>query len=252
MASKASRPGRRLIAFAVVIAALYGGVALGGQWSPKLGLDLQGGTSITLEATTPNGQAPAADKLQEARGIIDQRVNGSGVTEATVTTEGNRNIIVEIPGHKRGDLVDTVKQTAQLRFRLVAAAAPGRPQPKPSASPSASTSPSGTASPAAKGTAKPKVKPAQPTATPKGRALSQGLVAADKNKKPAAKPSGTPSVPPTATPQTAPQTPSQPAPVTQPLQWVDNPGSAWLKKFAAYTCPKPGQKVAPTVDDKDK
>ncbi|MGZ4470280.1 MAG: protein translocase subunit SecD, partial [Nocardioidaceae bacterium] len=60
MASKAARPGRRLIIFGVVIAALYGAVALGGNWAPKLGLDLQGGTLITLQASTENGGAPPA------------------------------------------------------------------------------------------------------------------------------------------------------------------------------------------------
>ena len=135
MASKTARPGRRLIVFGLVVAALYGGVALSGEWKPKLGLDLQGGTRITLEARTENGQKPDAASLEEARGIIDQRVNGSGVAEAEVSTQGGQNIVVEVPGPPRGDLVDTVKQTAQLRFRLVALQAPGQPQASPSASP---------------------------------------------------------------------------------------------------------------------
>ena len=129
MATKASRPGRTLIVFGMVIAVLFGAVALGGSWKPKLGLDLQGGTRITLEASTETGDAVTPEKLEEAAGIIDSRVNGSGVSEAEVATQGDRNIIVEIPGQNRKDLVDTVKQTAQLRFRLVAAAAPGVPAP---------------------------------------------------------------------------------------------------------------------------
>jgi preprotein translocase subunit SecD len=261
VATKASRPGRRLIAFGVVIAALYGGVALGGQWKPKLGLDLQGGTSITLEASTATGERVTPDKLSEARGIIDQRVNGSGVAEATVTTQGSKNIVVEIPGKKRTDLVNTVKQTAQLRFRLVAAMAPGQPQPKPSASPSAAPSAKPTAKPTSKpkagaaSTAKPK---ASAKASPKGRALSGGLVAADKGKpsaKPSKKPGQNASAAPSATPQPStpatPQPPSQGAPVNQPLQWMDNPGEAWVKKFAAFTCPKSGTSAAPVLDNKD-
>ncbi len=141
MASKTARPGRRLIAFALVVAALYGGVALSGEWKPKLGLDLQGGQRITLEATTDNGEKPSAASLEEARGIIDQRVNGTGVTEAEVSTQGGRNIVVEVPGQNPQNLVDTVKQTAQLRFRLVAAVGSGQPQPTASPSPSASPSP---------------------------------------------------------------------------------------------------------------
>jgi preprotein translocase subunit SecD len=115
-------------------------VALGGDWKPKLGLDLQGGTRITLEASTASGEEITPEKLEEARGIIDQRVNGQGVAEAEVAVQGDRNIVVEIPGQKRKDLVESVQQTAQLRFRLVAAVAPGRaseqPKPEPSASPS--------------------------------------------------------------------------------------------------------------------
>ena len=91
-------------------------MALAGTWKPELGLDLQGGTRITLIA---KGN-PTADSLNEAAGIIDQRVNGSGVSEAEVTTQGNHFIVVEIPGQSRRDLVDTVKRQAQLRFRLVA------------------------------------------------------------------------------------------------------------------------------------
>ena len=56
MASKTAHPGRRLIIFGLIVAALYVGVALGGTWKPKLGLDLQGGTRITLQASTTNGQ----------------------------------------------------------------------------------------------------------------------------------------------------------------------------------------------------
>ena len=50
MARHAARPGRRLILFALVVLALFAGLSVAGQWQPKLGLDLQGGTRITLEA----------------------------------------------------------------------------------------------------------------------------------------------------------------------------------------------------------
>jgi preprotein translocase subunit SecD len=156
VARRQARPGRRLLLFGLAVLLLYGGVALGdhspttkgyqvgGEWKPKLGLDLQGGTRITLQASTAGGQNPTPANLQEARGIIDQRVNGTGVAEAEVGTQGNNNIVVEIPGKNRQDLVDAVSRTAQLRFRLVAAAAAGTPQaaatPSPGASGSASPS----------------------------------------------------------------------------------------------------------------
>ena len=135
MAKKQARPGRRLILFGLAVALLYGAVALGGNWAPKLGLDLQGGTRITLEASTEAGNDPTTANLEEARGIIDQRVNGSGVAESEVGTQGDNQVVVEIPGENRSDLVDAVKATAQLRFRLVAAVGSGSPQPTPTPSP---------------------------------------------------------------------------------------------------------------------
>jgi preprotein translocase subunit SecD len=254
VATKASRPGRTLIVFGLVIAALFGGVALGGTWKPTLGLDLRGGTRITLQAHTENGQPPPPEKLAEATSIIDQRVNSSGVTESEVSTQGNSNIIVEIPGQNRKDLVDTVKQTAQLRFRLVALAAPGRPQPKPTPSPAPSGSPSPNGSPSSQPSKSGSTQPSD-GASPRGRALSGGLVNADKaSGKPSKKPQASPS--PAASPSAAP-TPQQPqvtkagAPVSDPLQWMDNPGSTWLKKFSAYQCPKKTQSAAPVVDKTD-
>ncbi len=248
MATKASRSGRRLLVFALLTAALYGGVALSGDWTPKLGLDLQGGTRITLEASTATGEAITPEKLDEARSIIDQRVNGQGVAEAEVAVQGDRNIVVEIPGQNRKDLVDSVKQTAQLRFRLVAAVGQGRANPQPSASPSADVS----GSPSAQPKASKKAKPAA-SASPKGRAVSGGLVAMDKNKN-KNKASTAPS--PTAAPSAAPSPSTPPvsakgAPVDQPLQWMDNPGEEWLKKFAAYTCPTGKKAAAPVQDIKD-
>ncbi len=63
--------------------------------------------------------------LTEAAAIIDQRVNGSGVSETEVTTQGSNIIVVEIPGDTRRDLEETVKRQAQMRFRLVALTGPG-------------------------------------------------------------------------------------------------------------------------------
>lgn len=122
-----ARPRRTLTLFLAGIVVLYGLVALIGvtgdtkdasPWHPKLGLDLEGGTRITLEAKSSTGKVPK-DKLEQARDIIDQRVNATGVTEAEVTTEASNQIIIEIPGEKKANIVDQVGKTAQLRFRLV-------------------------------------------------------------------------------------------------------------------------------------
>ncbi len=120
-------PKRTLVLFLAAIIAMYGLVAIldvtgsksdESAWKPKLGLDLQGGTRITFEAKADSGSV-TPDKLSQARDIIDQRVNGTGVTEAEVTTQGGNQIIVEIPGQQRADIVDQVGKTAQLRFRLL-------------------------------------------------------------------------------------------------------------------------------------
>ena len=55
MAKKTPRPGRTLLIFGLAIVVLYGLAALGGTWKPRLGLDLEGGTRITLSAIEQGG-----------------------------------------------------------------------------------------------------------------------------------------------------------------------------------------------------
>ncbi|WP_121250994.1 protein translocase subunit SecD [Nocardioides ferulae] len=116
MAAKGYRPGRVLIFFFVGVILSYVLVAMNGVWKPQLGLDLQGGTRITLTATGDVTE----ENLEEAADIIDQRVNARGVSESEVTTQSGEYIVVEIPGQSRRDLLETVERQAQLRFRLVA------------------------------------------------------------------------------------------------------------------------------------
>ncbi len=157
------RPGRQLAALGLIFAVLYLLVFFGGsgglkdRLEPKLGLDLIGGTRMTLEAATEGGQAPPAASLERAREIIENRVNGLGVSEAEVVTEGNRNIVISLPGQNRN--LDEVGNAAELRFRKVLktadGGAPSSVQPVPTASPeptpSASPSPSAAVSPSAGG-----------------------------------------------------------------------------------------------------
>ena len=126
----------------LILAVLYALVFFtGSSRTPQLGLDLRGGTTVTLTARTPNGKAPAQEDLELARQIIEQRVNGLGVAEAEVVTEGNSNIVISVPGDN-GDQARELGQTAQLRFRPVItgpragrarrpAAAPPRRRPAP-------------------------------------------------------------------------------------------------------------------------
>ncbi|MFY1694449.1 MULTISPECIES: protein translocase subunit SecD [unclassified Solwaraspora] len=147
------RPGRQLAALGLIFAVLYLLVffaGASGSWQdrlePKLGLDLIGGTRVTLEATTEDGSAPPAASLEQARDIIENRVNSLGVSEAEVVTEGDRNIVVSLPGQNR-DLTE-IGNAAELRFRKVLKATDGGEPAQPQASPSPSEAAEGGESPA--------------------------------------------------------------------------------------------------------
>ena len=134
--ARRGRPGVVLTVLLLVIAGLYALMAATNSWTPKLGLDLQGGQTITLTATNPT---VPIDSLELAKNIIQQRVDGLGVGEASVAVSGDRNIVVSAPNVDRDDLVDLVGATAQLAFRpvLQVGAGTGPAVPDPSASPSA-------------------------------------------------------------------------------------------------------------------
>jgi preprotein translocase subunit SecD len=160
--------------------------------TPKLGLDLQGGASVILQPKT----TPKKSQLNTAVEIINRRVNGAGVAEAEVVTQGN-NIVVSLPGGNR-DSIKNLATTAQLRFREVLGnALPGNPRTAVSPAPSA---------PSVTTTVNPSAQPsASPSKKTSGRALSSGLLAA-------ATPSPTPT--PTPTP-TASASPSQDASIVR-------------------------------------
>jgi preprotein translocase subunit SecD len=113
------RPWRNLAIFAGIVAVLYSLVFFtgGGDPTPKLGIDLQGGTRVTLTARTVDGQPPSRESLDQARQIIEQRVNGIGVSGAEVVLDGN-NLIITVPG-ENGDQARSLGQTAKLYFRPV-------------------------------------------------------------------------------------------------------------------------------------
>src|ERR1700760_1465389 len=101
MARKSGRPRGPGSMFFLGLAIAYGLVALIGTWKPALGLDLRGGTQITL---TAQGNVTKGD-LQQAADIINNRVNGSGISEASVITQGNNEIVVQVPGSTKNSLV---------------------------------------------------------------------------------------------------------------------------------------------------
>lgn len=127
----AKHPVRVLIALLLALAALFGVMAWTKAWTPKLGLDLRGGTTITLTARTDDGGAPERDALEEARGIIQKRVDSLGVGESEVALSGDRQIVVSVPNVGEDELVQLVGQTAELRFRGVSLVMPAAPQTDP-------------------------------------------------------------------------------------------------------------------------
>ncbi|MEU6642903.1 protein translocase subunit SecD [Saccharomonospora sp. NPDC046836] len=118
------RPGRYLIFFVLIVVVLYALVFFTGnrQPTPKLGIDLQGGTRVTLTARTPDGSAPSREQLEQARQIIETRVNGIGVSGAEVLLDGS-NVVITVPGNE-GEQAKTLGRTAKLGFRQVIAAEP--------------------------------------------------------------------------------------------------------------------------------
>jgi len=85
--------------------------------SLRLGLDLQGGLKVLLAANPPEGQEFEAGSMETARRIVENRVNSLGLTEPVVQAQGERRIIVELPGIEDPEqAVETIKGTALLEF----------------------------------------------------------------------------------------------------------------------------------------
>ncbi|HFE66434.1 MAG TPA: protein translocase subunit SecD, partial [Chloroflexi bacterium] len=81
------------------------------------GLDLQGGLQVLLEADVPEDQPITREQMDTARQIIEQRVNALGVTEPLVQVEGDRRILIELPGiDNPQDAIDLIQETALLEF----------------------------------------------------------------------------------------------------------------------------------------
>ncbi|MBE8475254.1 protein translocase subunit SecD [Streptomyces justiciae] len=183
-ASAQSKPGRSLALILIAIVALTGGMFLSGHTTPRLGIDLAGGTSITLEAKADQGSAINKANMDTAVEIMNRRVNGLGVSEAEVQTQGDKNIIVNIPkGTNSKEARDQVGTTAKLYFRPVlaqeatgAAAPSASPSPSASGSSSASPSPSASKSGASGEKATSSSSPSA-SATTQGRAVTDALKA---------------------------------------------------------------------------
>ncbi|MEV7671324.1 protein translocase subunit SecD [Streptomyces sp. NPDC000963] len=227
-----SRPGRALALILIAMVALTGGMFWSGHTTPRLGIDLAGGTSITLKAKADPGQESAVNEtnMNTAVGIIERRVNGLGVSEAEVQTQGRENIIVNIPrGTNEKQAREQVGTTAQLYFRPVLAVAAAAPEPAPTATGSSSASPKPSAS-ASVPTAGDKSATPTATASTQGRALTEALKAPSPTPTGSASPSSSATPKATGTPQATPT----PDPATAALE----------QKFTALNCLDPKQRTA--------
>ncbi|MEU3507186.1 protein translocase subunit SecD [Streptomyces longwoodensis] len=183
-ASAQSKPGRSLALILIAIVGLTGGMFASGHTTPRLGIDLAGGTSITLEAKADQGSAINKANMDTAVDIMNRRVNGLGVSEAEVQTQGSRNIIVNIPkGTNSEEARAQVGTTAKLYFRPVLATEATGPagNASPSASPSGSGSPAPSASASGdKASSSSSESPASSaSSSPSASATSQGRAVTD-------------------------------------------------------------------------
>lgn len=215
-------PARYLSVFLVLLIGVYLLVFLTGdkKATPKLGIDLQGGTRVTLTARTPDGTAPSRQALNQAQQIISARVNGLGVSGSEVVVDGD-NLVITVPGND-GNEARNLGQTARLYIRPVLNSMPAQPaqeEPKP---PAGTPPPSGAPAPPPSGA---------PAAPPSGA--------------PAAPPSGAP-----AQPRPYPQEPPpSPAPAPSPAP-SDSPAPPSAGVAPPADLP-PGEQPAPPDPRKD-
>ena len=155
MATRSSTPARKavrslawLLAIVVILGVLLGAGKLFWGWGlkPQLGLDLQGGTEITLTPTLAKGQDVTPDELNQAVSIIRERVDAAGVAEAEISTQGTKNIVVSIPGTPDEATLARIQASAKLDFRPVICASSATTPSAACTPTAASASPSPSAS----------------------------------------------------------------------------------------------------------
>ncbi len=221
------------------------------RYLPRLGLDLEGGTSVTLIPRATEGGDIPQDNLRQAVAIIRQRVDGAGVAESEVTTAGS-NIVVAIPGERDDRLVERVQQTAELRFRpVLAVAAPTPVDPNATLAPQ---DPNVTAPPVDPGATPapdaPSVPPV-PSPSTQPRAVPSALLAA-----PAVTPVPDPAAPPAVPDPAAPAVPdpaanpavppAAPDPAADPALAGVTPELA--QAFAGLDCTDPANRAGSGAD----
>ncbi|TDB76675.1 protein translocase subunit SecD [Actinomadura sp. KC216] len=252
--STAPKPGRTLLALFAILVVLSGVAVWQGQTTPKLGLDLAGGTTVTLTAKTSSGKNPPAQQMDQAVKIMTQRVNGLGVSDAEVAKQGSNNIVVNVPGEGQGRVVSLIGTTAKLQFRQVFAVADGKPSTGtppapgaiPSASPSGDAKPGDGKSPSPEATPSTSAKPSgSASATPRGKALSGALT--EPTPSGSASPSGAPSPTSPLVPPSGQPLPGQ-DPRAPPQDYAGVTDKAVIQQFEALNC-YTGDRRAPGSND---
>ena len=127
----AVRPARARVWRAVFALAAVGvSAAFVLTTSPRLGLDLKGGTQIVLETQDTERVEADAESTDRALEVLRGRVDALGVAEPTLARAGDRRIIVELPDvQDPREAVEVIGKTAQLSFHEVTR--PARIQKRP-------------------------------------------------------------------------------------------------------------------------
>ena len=255
---------RSLLALFVVILGL-GALAAGltkwgdGSMTPRLGLDLEGGTELVLQPQLTGTETISEGQVNRAVDIIRQRIDANGVSEAEITTQGGRSIVVSIPGQPTKEQLDALKKPSQLRFRAVyvqaldANASQANPNGTPTGTPTGTstgtTKPSGsaTATPSTSATAQNGVVPdalraATTPATPTGTATGKATTPAGKATTPA--PEATQTAPAATPAQTEAAVKAQASTGLVGLGWdkakADAAAAKVAKAYTALDCSAPG------------
>jgi preprotein translocase subunit SecD len=96
-----------------------------GSNTPTLGSDPQGETRITLIARTLDGSDPSPAQMQQARTIMENRINGTGMVGTEVRIDGNRTLVITVPGTDED--LNGLTDSAQLNIRPVLTDSGGTP-----------------------------------------------------------------------------------------------------------------------------
>jgi preprotein translocase subunit SecD len=206
-------PGRYLTALVVLLLVMVVSVIGGNLFRPAdwhksfkvgLGLDLSSGTSVTLQAVTPNGKPVNQGSMTTAIRIMTDRVEATGLTGSSVVQQGPNEIVVSVPGAGAQQVATLVGETALLRLRQVLLYA----QNTTTGSTTATPSPSASGSPSATPTTSPSASPSSSASASKsagsGQAVGASKFGASSTPSPSTSASSSPSPSDSASPSASP------------------------------------------------